>query len=293
MECATTLKLLNLGCGERYHKDWTNVDFVSYSHDVMAHNLLNGIPFPDNHFDVVYHSHLLEHFSRENAPGFIRECWRVLRSGGTIRVAVPDLERIARAYLEQLELALRGGKEAGLNYEWIMLEMYDQTVRNHSGGEMGKLYRSGYAPNADFIHERVGVRLNKENKIEGNMIETNALAVRVRDLMRLVGKHPTPQTGLFIIRNLLSEFRYLFLRIILWREYRYYELGRFRLSGEIHQWMYDRFSLSKLLVDCNFKEMRVCSARQSRIPNWESFHLDANLDGTVYKPDSLYMEATK
>jgi predicted SAM-dependent methyltransferase len=51
-------KLLNLGCGKRFHKDWVNLDFVSNNPSVSAHNLLNGIPFENDAFDVVYHSHV-------------------------------------------------------------------------------------------------------------------------------------------------------------------------------------------------------------------------------------------
>ena len=42
------MELLNLGCGTRFHPSWTNVDFVSTGNNVIAHNLLNGIPFEDN-----------------------------------------------------------------------------------------------------------------------------------------------------------------------------------------------------------------------------------------------------
>lgn len=48
------LKYLNVGCGDKFHKDWTNIDMVSTSRYVRAHNLLKGIPFPDAAFDVVY-----------------------------------------------------------------------------------------------------------------------------------------------------------------------------------------------------------------------------------------------
>ncbi len=46
------LPYINLGCGSTIHKDWTNVDFVSTSENVRAHNLLQGVPFGDNTFEV-------------------------------------------------------------------------------------------------------------------------------------------------------------------------------------------------------------------------------------------------
>jgi predicted SAM-dependent methyltransferase len=124
------LKLLNLGCGNRFHPAWTNVDFVSTNSVVIAYDLNKGINYPDASYDVVYHSHLLEHFAKNDAERFISECFRVLRPGGIVRVAVPDLEKLAKIYLETLENACDGVTGQAANYEWIMLHLYDQTVRS-------------------------------------------------------------------------------------------------------------------------------------------------------------------
>ena len=35
------MKLLNLGCGQKYHNDWLNIDFVSNNDYVIQHNLLD------------------------------------------------------------------------------------------------------------------------------------------------------------------------------------------------------------------------------------------------------------
>jgi predicted SAM-dependent methyltransferase len=63
----------------------------------------------------VYYSHLLEHFPKHEAQGFTQECYRVLKPRGIIRVAVPDLERIARMYLQALERALQEEVETDSN----------------------------------------------------------------------------------------------------------------------------------------------------------------------------------
>ena len=60
---------------------------------------------------------------------FLRECFRVLKNEGIIRVVVPDLEKIARLYLMALEGSCAGSTQWHRNYEWMLLEMYDQAVR--------------------------------------------------------------------------------------------------------------------------------------------------------------------
>lgn len=66
----------------------------------------------------------------------------------------------------------------------------------------------------------------------------------------------------------------------------------FRQDGEIHRWMYDRFSLGRKLAEVGFVEIAPCRADQSAIERFAEFDLDTR-DGRVRKPDSLFMEARK
>jgi hypothetical protein len=67
----------------------------------------------------------------------------------------------------------------------------------------------------------------------------------------------------------------------------------FRSQGEVHRWMYDRYSLPKALRQAGFAEIKICSAEVSGIADWHSFALDCDLAGTIYKPDSLFCEGVK
>ncbi len=253
------LKLLNLGCGGRYHPDWTNVDFRSSGPGVIACNLNLGIPIEDNCFDVVYHSHLLEHFPKGHAPIFLKECNRVLKKGGIIRVAVPDLEQIVRWYLRLLERSLQGDKEAQDMYEWILLELFDQMVRNTSGGEMLKYWKQNPMPAESFVIERLGSEvINALNTIRKHDVRESSLED--------IKKDNPPDAE---------------------------KIGEFRLSGEIHEWMYDRYSLGRLLLESGFRNVKVCNADESQISNFNSYFLDIEPNGAIRKPDSLFMEAIK
>jgi predicted SAM-dependent methyltransferase len=151
------LNHLNVGCGNKFHKQWVNVDMTSYSKDVISANLLKGIPFPDNEFDVLYHSQVLEHFPKEKAQDFMKECYRVLRKGGIIRVVVPNLENIIDEYKKFLTENIENPNDvSAANYDWILLEMYDQTVRNHTGGQMAEYLKRPVLINENYVIDRLG-----------------------------------------------------------------------------------------------------------------------------------------
>jgi SAM-dependent methyltransferase len=272
---------LNLGCGTRFHPAWTNVDVVASDPSVLSHDLVKGIPFPDQSFDVVYHSHLLEHFPKSKAPSFLRECHRVLNPQGTIRIAVPDLERIVRVYLEALEKASRGDEQWCHHYEWMVLELLDQTVRDRPGGEMSAYLLAPDIRNREFVLKRIGSEA--QNVFDRPQRDWNDDPTRS-------GTRPE-------LRQLLSRglafMRERMLRVFIGKEYGLLQLARFRRGGEIHLWMYDRYSLSELLVSAGFRNPKIVSALESKIPGWPDYHLDTEPDGTILKPDSIFIEATK
>jgi len=70
-------------------------------------------------------------------------------------------------------------------------------------------------------------------------------------------------------------------------------MSLFRMSGEVHQWMYDRYSLKKILGETGFVDIQQCCADQSEIPDFNSYLLDIEPNGNVRKPDSFFMEARK
>jgi len=81
-------------------------------------------------------------------------------------------------------------------------------------------------------------------------------------------------------------------QLLLGEDYKYITNARFMKSGEIHQWMYDFYSISKLLKECNFKNPVKMSSSSSYINDWSIYQLDQSKQGPL-KPDSLYVEAFK
>jgi predicted SAM-dependent methyltransferase len=254
--------LLNLGCGTRNHPAWVNVDLHCTGPGVIPCDLRHEFPFADSCFDAVYHSHLLEHFSKADGAVLLRECFRVLKLGGIIRIVVPDFEKLVRLYLDIMEKAICRDHKAQKRYDWIILDLFDQLVRNRPGGDMLEFWKQNRFAAEDFVIERCGSEV------------LNALSVlrtpSKNDRNKGQGASPSPD-----------------------RELDLKEIGQFRLSGEVHQWVYDRYSLEALLKGAGFLDIRVCHASESEIPNFNSYLLDIEPDGSVRKPDSLVMEARK
>lgn len=274
---------LNVGCAKRFHPDWTNLDFKALEPNVIEHNLLEGIPFKDESFEVVYHSHVLEHFTKEDGLALIKECNRVLKKGGIIRIVVPDLEMIVREYLSNLEGALGGNNENKENYEWIILELLDQIGRNKSGGAMAKYWFQEKIPNEPYLTSRMGFEF------------TDARKAYLERKNRSSHTDNTTFTGK-IIRYLKFLIAQLYKRFQSKNEEleNYIRIGKFRLGGQIHQWMYDRYSLSKLLTENGFDEVLVTDAFSSKIPNWNKYMLYLDVEKSqVRKPDSIFIEARK
>ncbi len=277
------MKLINLGCGSQFHPDWINVDIISSSPQVQAHDIRENIPYPTDYFDACYSSHVIEHMSKSEVSNVINECYRVLKPQGIIRVVVPDLESVVKDYLKALERVAAGEKEVESEYDWMTIEVLDQLGRSFSGGEMGAHLSN---PNLsdrekDFIKYRIGTEAEKY-WVTAPISNQKSLAERFRSIE---------------IPNLINKLKNSFLEFIIFtlggtKSQQAYKEGLFRNSGEIHRWMYDRFSLQRLLEQSGFINVKICHVDESQIPFFEKYGLDTS-EGKVRKPDSLFMEAIK
>jgi Methyltransferase domain len=268
---------LNLGCGSRYVAGWINVDSVCNNSEVIACDLTKPLPFHDGQFEVVYSSHLLEHLSQNDAERLIAECFRILRPDGIMRLVVPDFELLACRYIKALNEAKTFSK-AELEYDWCVLELLDQLVRDHSGGEIARFLLDN--PAADDIAIRRWGNLAREIiKLRNQPSVRRSFAFRAQRRLKP-----------------LTRFWWWRLRaacLILGSSSPALKIGMFRESGEVHKWMYDEFSLGRVLKTAGFTSIRKWDAHHSQISRWSEIELDVNKDGSVYKPDSLFMEGIK
>lgn len=115
---------LNLGCGPVQPVDWVNIDgsnraflatklrwldsllvrcgllsTTEFGRSTQYLNLFNGLPYPDESIACIYAGELWEHFEYPDALKLTKECFRVLKPNGVLRVCVPDGPTFWEKYL--------------------------------------------------------------------------------------------------------------------------------------------------------------------------------------------------
>lgn len=93
---------LHLGCGTDYKEGWINIDNNSDENITaidLYWDLLKPLPFPDNSVDFIFSEHFFEHFSVEDGQLVMKDALRLLKPGGVMRIAMPDLRAVVNDYL--------------------------------------------------------------------------------------------------------------------------------------------------------------------------------------------------
>jgi len=91
---------LHLGCGVKHIPGYFHIDALDYPHVDHIGPVDNLDFIADATVDHIYACHLLEHFGRKEYAAVLKEWRRVLKKGGTLRLAVPDYEACARLYVD-------------------------------------------------------------------------------------------------------------------------------------------------------------------------------------------------
>ena len=268
-------RLLNLACGSKVSEtgNWINVDFMSPIDSVIRMNLLEGLKFEDNYFDVVYSAQFIEHLTLEQAITVWSEINRVLKPGGIVRIVTPDLEELAESYLHLLSL-LKTNHSTSVEkkYDWIRLEIFDQVVRNSTGGQMVECFQNDDEEINKFLLERLGFSYLSSINFEASNRKKSVFEFLRKVLIKLPLKIKELSTSIFLSSDA--------------------KVGKFRRSGEIHYYLHDFVSITRILKTTNFVQISRESPSSSSIPDWQQYKLDV-IDGVEDGPLSMYVEARK
>jgi predicted SAM-dependent methyltransferase len=267
--------LLNLACGSKvsFIGNWANIDYSSPMVGVIEMNILDGLTFPDRTFDAVYTAQFVEHLTQPEAVVVLKEIHRVLKPGGILRIVTPDMEELARTYLQHLDkLKEKDDPQEANKYDWIRIEIFDQIVRDQSGGEMKVFVEHCDETMKSYLSERVGYTFSSfsaSKKLARSYISSSGLLRALKKipkkLFQMISASTQSETG---------------------------KIGRFRQSGEVHRYMHDIYSLTRLLKAAEFSSIVRVDPYTSAIPDWSLYELDV-VKGQPDGPYALYLEARK
>lgn len=95
------VRKLQLGCGKNLLDGWLNTDiYTTQGRDVAYLDGTVRFPFEDNTFDYAFSEHQIEHISYLQGQFMLRECFRVLKPGGRVRIATPNMQKILALYTD-------------------------------------------------------------------------------------------------------------------------------------------------------------------------------------------------
>jgi predicted SAM-dependent methyltransferase len=131
----TDIRKLHLGCGAKAIPGWFHVDALDFPH-VDHRGPVEDLGFiADGTVELIYASHVLEHFGRRTYMDVLVEWRRVLRPGGVLRLAVPDFAAAARLYvagglprgIEDVRGLVSGGQRDAYDFHGMIFDEPDLT----------------------------------------------------------------------------------------------------------------------------------------------------------------------
>ena len=90
---------LHLGAAGAGLPGWLNTDLYPERWPTVRLNATRPFPLPAGVFDYVFSEHMIEHLPLDGARCMLSECFRVLKPGGHLRLATPDLARVIGLYV--------------------------------------------------------------------------------------------------------------------------------------------------------------------------------------------------
>jgi predicted SAM-dependent methyltransferase len=117
--------LLHIGCGPIKSPGFVNVDAVPYAHvHIVTDDIGRLSDFGTGTVDLVYMCHILEHFKRPTLKEVLAEMYRILKTGGVLRLSVPDFDRLLEVYAkadgnpDAICMQLMGGQDSEYNVHY-------------------------------------------------------------------------------------------------------------------------------------------------------------------------------
>jgi len=95
---SASVRRLHWGCGVSAEPGWVNSDQGAYPGVDVVANVREGLPFDTDSFDYAVSIHALQEIPYPDLVPTLEDLRRVLKPGGVLRLALPDLDKGIAAY---------------------------------------------------------------------------------------------------------------------------------------------------------------------------------------------------
>jgi predicted SAM-dependent methyltransferase len=119
------VRKLQLGANRNGLEGWLNTDLHTIPGKAFSMDVSKPFPIPDQSIDFIFSEHLIEHIPSHIGAHMLKECKRILKPSGVLRVATPDLNVLLGLLKDDLN-------EAQQKYisSFVELCLYDYTPKN-------------------------------------------------------------------------------------------------------------------------------------------------------------------
>ena len=190
---------LNLGASPIWSKEgWHTLDHkLTDSTDTAIAGDATNIRLPDESCDIVFCSHVFEHIPHLRLPIVISEINRVLKPGGLLRILTPDLERIAKAYVNKDDNFFSQAKDedeslrtdlgyGGSFINFIVSPGQDTALLDRDL----KTFIAGYAHIYSYDYEMMKILFTKLGFSPRKAIFNDSIAEEMKEPLHVVGLEP-------------------------------------------------------------------------------------------------------
>ena len=160
---------VNIGSGRKPVAGWINTDIVWQGQIYLDATV--PWPVPNGSVDFVYADNVIEHVTLQQGREVFRHAYDALRPGGIFRLATPDVERVARQYLENGQLAQMGmerNREQGRSDFYHPVQLIQQVF-------VGAQHYLGFCYDLDSISAEMGKYGFEVYRVEAGQSEYAAL----------------------------------------------------------------------------------------------------------------------
>ncbi|WP_348657794.1 methyltransferase domain-containing protein [uncultured Thalassospira sp.] len=187
------MRKINIGAGSSWYQDgWELLDNGSgtYKEPWKHQGKCWDSHLPDDTYDIVFTSHMLEHIPHFRLEKTIAEFNRIMKIGGTLRILVPNLKKYATAYVNGDTSYFSGSQHyadhlgIGGSFVRLMISPGQQTLA--VSREMDEIF-GGYAHLYAFDFDMMRILLEKWGF--GEIVESEpgeSALEELRDMQHLV-----------------------------------------------------------------------------------------------------------